>query len=62
MAKERSSFFHKFNSEFEENLPKTKSYQEAFNVVANRFQDVLGASPYGSWDSFKSQRSKRRHK
>ena len=60
MAKERSSFFQSFNTEFEKNLPKTRSYQEAFQAATVKFQDALGASPYSSWDSFKSQRSKRR--
>ena len=58
----RSSFFESFNSEFEKLLPETKSYQAAFDAASNKFKDSVGNAPYNSWDSFKTQRSKRRKK
>lgn len=60
MAKERNSFFNSFNSEFEKLLPKTDTYQEAYQAATNKFQESVGTSPYSSWDSFKTQRSKRK--
>lgn len=62
MAKTRSSFFHSFNSEFEKNLPKTTSYRDAFSKACETFNDLVGGAPYSSWDSFKTQRSKRMKK
>jgi hypothetical protein len=57
---ERSSFFKKFNSEFEEQLSSSPNYQSAFRAASNSFEKRFGISPYSTWDSFKSQRSKRR--
>ena len=59
----RSSFFKSFNSEFETQLAgKDRSYQEAFEAASNKFRECVGAAPYNSWDSFKTQRSKRNKK
>jgi hypothetical protein len=57
--KERRSFFDQFNSEFEKLLPSTKSYQSAFDEASNSFRERVGNSPYNSWESFKSVRSRK---
>jgi hypothetical protein len=58
---ERSSFFKSFNLQFEKQLAGTNlTYQQAFEAASNFFNETIGGTPYKSWESFKSVRSKRR--
>jgi len=56
----KTSFFKSFNSEFEKQLPKTKTYSDAFDAASNYFRESVGEAPYMNWDSFKSVRSRRK--
>ncbi len=56
------NMFDVFNAEFERQLPKSKSYRDAFHAAEERFISLVGQSPYKSYESFKVQRSKQRAK
>lgn len=58
----RSFHYETFTREFESRLASTNSYKEAYEQTEKTFEEKVGHRYYSSWESFKSQRSKRNRK
>lgn len=60
MIESRESRFDRFNSEFENELPKQPTYRQAYEATEQKFIDLVGHQYYKDYNSFKSWRSQKR--
>jgi hypothetical protein len=54
----RLARFKSFNSEFENEIGKHQTYQEAYHATEQKFKEKVGFNQYSGWDSFKNLRSR----
>jgi hypothetical protein len=58
----RLARFNHFNSEFENEIGKHSTYQQAYEATEAKFNQRVGYNQYSSWDSFKNVRSRKLRK
>lgn len=51
--------FTGFNQAFEEELPRSRSYKEAFQKVQDQLEEAFGIEKYSSYNSFQTVRKRK---
>lgn len=60
---DRRTIFSVFNDEYERHLSSSTTYQQAYQKAEESFEQRIGCSVYSNYESFRTNRSKRkRHK
>jgi hypothetical protein len=55
----RLARFNRFNSEFEKEIGKHSTYEQAYLATEQKFNQSIGFNQYSGWDSFKNLRSRK---